>query len=166
VNFATGVTQISTDVPKDSTVATLRKPRVFKSNNASVLKEVDNYLDSLGSTKLKVRNLHQHLLTVLPENLQPSKRTLERMLNHRFHLRYGKFGPANFKYGDPAFDEKRLWVTRLLAQFFLEEVVLISVDESNFRSDVIPRTQWSFSPLLARKRLRQQSKAEETQNKR
>ena len=53
-------------------------------------------------------------------------------------MRYGKTQAANVRYRDPTFNDKRLWVSRLLAQFLVEDAIIISVDESNFRSDVLP----------------------------
>lgn len=58
---------------------------------------------------------------------------------------------ANLKYKDPSFNEKRLWVSRLLAQFMFEDVVIISVDESHFRSDTLPHRQWQFKPQIKAK---------------
>lgn len=47
----------------------------------------------------------------------PSVATLLKVLKSRFALRYGKDQAANVKYRDPAFNERRLWISRLLAQF-------------------------------------------------
>jgi hypothetical protein len=44
---------------------------------------------------------------------------------------------SNLKYSDPLYNEKRLWVSRLLTTFLKDDAIIISVDESNFRSDVI-----------------------------
>jgi hypothetical protein len=35
-----------------------------------------------------------------------------------------------------------------LAYFLIEDYVIISVDESNFRSDVTNNRQWEFNPLV------------------
>jgi hypothetical protein len=51
---------------------------------------------------------------------------------------------ANTKYRDPDYNEKRLWVCRLLAQFMIEDAVIISLDESNFKHSALPRKQWQF----------------------
>jgi len=42
---------------------------------------------------------------------------------------------ANSKYNDPTYDEKRKWISRLLSWFYLNNYLIVSVDESNFRSD-------------------------------
>ena len=47
----------------------------------------------------------------------PSHPTLSKILKEEFKLKFGKFESASIKYQDVAFDEKRLWISRLLAQF-------------------------------------------------
>ena len=53
-------------------------------------------------------------------------------------MKFGKTQASNLKYRDPAYNEKRLWISRMLSQFMLEDAVIITVDESNFRSDCLP----------------------------
>ena len=62
-----------------------------------------------------------------------------------FHLKYSSLNKANLKYRDPTYNDKRIWVSRVLAQFLFEEALIISVDESNFRSDSLPNKQWQFN---------------------
>lgn len=76
-----------------------------------------------------------HLGSVLDERVVPSITTLHKILADKFHLKYGPLEQANLKYRDPTFNEKRLWISRLLAQFMFEDTLIVSVDESNFRSD-------------------------------
>jgi len=40
---------------------------------------------------------------------------MQKILIQDFGLRYRATNAANIKYNDPDFDEKRLWVSRLLA---------------------------------------------------
>ena len=47
-------------------------------------------------------------------------------------------------YKNPAFDDKRLWVCRLLAQFVTDGALVISVDESHLRSDGAKQFRWQF----------------------
>ena len=46
------------------------------------------------------------------------------------------------RYNDESFDEKRIWVSRLLAQFIMDNVVIISIDESGFQSGYGPGMKW------------------------
>ena len=43
------------------------------------------------------------------------------------------------KYTDPTFDEKRLWISRLLAQFIVEGAIIVSIDESSIRTQGLPK---------------------------
>ena len=52
------------------------------------------------------------------------------------------------RFLDPTYNEKRLWVSRLLAQFLLEGDLIISIDESNFRSDSFSKRKWTFAPKV------------------
>ena len=78
------------------------------------------------------------MLIRLPEELVPSTVTLRKIMKKEFNLKYKRVEKANAKYRDPSFNEKRLWISRLVAQFIKEEVILISIDESNFRHDALP----------------------------
>ena len=78
------------------------------------------------------------MLIRLPEEQVPSTVTLRKIMKKKFNLKYKRVEKANAKYRDPSFNEKRLWISRLVAQFIKEEVILISIDESNFRHDALP----------------------------
>lgn len=93
----------------------------------------------------------------------PSGSTILRILKETFHLKFGKASNSNPKYRDPTYNEKRLWVSRLLAQFLLEDAVVISVDESNFRSDHYPAKQWSFDSSGMFKDVKQRENKSSTQ---
>jgi hypothetical protein len=62
---------------------------------------------------------------------------LAHILKTKFKLKYKKLEKSNIKYSDPLYNEKRLWVSKLLTMFLIEDAVIISVDESNFRSEVL-----------------------------
>ena len=62
----------------------------------------------------------------------------------RFHLKFSRTQKSKLKYRDPNLDTKRQWVSRLLAQFMLERAIIISIDESSFRSDPLPAKMWQF----------------------
>ena len=63
----------------------------------------------------------------------------------KFNLRYLCNDRANTKYRDPAYNEKRMWSSRIIAQFINEDAIIISIDESNFKSDCYPSKQWQFN---------------------
>lgn len=57
-------------------------------------------------------------------------------------MKFTKFPSALLRYNDPTYDPKRLWVSRLLTLFMMDDFYIISIDESNFKSDSINTMQW------------------------
>lgn len=74
----------------------------------------------------------------------PCVSTLKSILKSHFSLRYKKTDKSKLKYKDPTYNEKRLWVSKLLAQFHFDNALIVSVDESNFRSQVLNGKQWEL----------------------
>jgi hypothetical protein len=77
----------------------------------------------------------------------PKFNEISSLLRSKFNIRFGKFDPALIRYRDPDLMPKRVWVCRLLTQMMMEDVLIISIDESNFRSDVISKRQWQVKQL-------------------
>ena len=63
-------------------------------------------------------------------------------MKHKFNLKYKKLDKADTKYNDSCYNEKRIWISRLVAQFLKEDAIVICIDESNFRHDALPGKQW------------------------
>jgi len=96
-------------------------------------------------------SIYTYLQNHLPVPLHaPSLPIIQSILTQHFHLRYRRASPAATRYLDPSFNEKRLWTSRLLAQFLFEGAVIISIDESNFRADSFSKRQWCFQPKVAK----------------
>ena len=53
---------------------------------------------------------------------------------------------------DPIYSHKRLWVCRLLTQFMFEDMLVISIDESNTRSDKLGGKSWKFNTRIINRR--------------
>lgn len=49
---------------------------------------------------------------------------------------------ANYRYRDPYYDRKRLWVSRLVTQFVLDGATVVSIDETHFRHDSFKWKAW------------------------
>ena len=64
------------------------------------------------------------------------------MLREDFQLRFRFSNAAKIKYNDVSFDEKRVWVSRLLAQFMFSGVIIISIDESSFKQESVAKRYW------------------------
>jgi len=79
-------------------------------------------------------------------------------MKNEFSLKYKRYDKANTKYRDSAYNEKRIWISRLIAQFIKEDAIVISIDESNFRHDQYPTKQWQFNmDTIYRKGLKKKS---------
>lgn len=137
--------------------------KVRFSSDPQLLDEISRFLDAYSHYKLKIRNLHIYLLQRLPRRQVPSQQTLLQIIKGTFHLRYGARPAAMPKYGDPMYNEKRLWVSRLLAQFLVENVVIVSIDECNFKSSNLTRQSWAFNSSLAFKRIKMQQRLDSFQ---
>jgi hypothetical protein len=136
-----------------------KSTRKTKIKDKLILNEIEKYLEMHGIYGLTALLLQKHLKEVFKASTDvvPSLPTIQKILRETFHLKFGRLNKANVKYSDAMYNEKRLWISRLLAQFFLEQVIIISVDESNFKSDALPHMQWRFNPVLG-KRKRVQAK--------
>ena len=78
----------------------------------------------------------------------PAHSTLQNIMQTVFHQHYKKDDPACVRYRDSIYNSKRLWISRLIAQLMHDEVIILSVDESNIRSDAFKQKQWQFNPKL------------------
>ena len=47
-----------------------------------------------------------------------------------------------------------------MAQFLLEDVVIVAIDECNFRNDTLTKKQWTFTSKLAFKQIKNNHKLE------
>lgn len=75
---------------------------------------------------------------------------LRKILNEHFLLRFRPMAAAHIKYNDTEFDSKRVWVSRLLAQFLMSDVLVVSIDESSFKQAGIPKRCWQADADLVR----------------
>ena len=64
------------------------------------------------------------------------------MLHDDFQLKYRLTKAANVKYNDSDYDDKRRWISRLLAQFVKAGVIIVSIDESSFKQEGLPTRHW------------------------
>jgi hypothetical protein len=87
-----------------------------------------------------------------PDMTVPSVSTVTRILQGPFRLHYRPSNPASTKYNDSTYLSKRLWVGRLLAQFLFDDALILSIDESNIRSDKLGGRAWMLNPRLIKKK--------------
>ncbi len=60
----------------------------------------------------------------------------------RFGLTFKDTRTDLARYNDELLDEKRIWISRLLDQFLMDNVVIISIDESGLQSGYGPGLTW------------------------
>lgn len=112
------------------------------------LDAIKRYLEKFGIHGLTLKKVQQFIQSEHPELKALHCKTISDILKKRFHLNYKKMNSAHFRYKDPVFNEKRLWVCRLLTQFLLDGAVIVSVDESHIRSDSLNQFSWRFDPKV------------------
>jgi hypothetical protein len=103
-----------------------------------LLAAIEEFFDKNGYYTASVQQIKNYLLSVLDENEVPGVSSIAKIIKKTFHLKFASLNKANLKYRDPTYNEKRKWVSRLLSQFMKEDALIISIDESNFRSDSLP----------------------------
>lgn len=94
-----------------------------------------------------------------PTSKVPSNFWLQRILLTKFNLVFRRgINTSCYMYQSPSFHQRRLWASRLLAHFFLNEpdLLIVSIDESSFRSDRLPKSAWAQEVYLGKRRLRVQ----------
>lgn len=99
-------------------------------------------MQSIGLTRVTLANIVAKLSADGPANYIPSATAVQTILREKFGLKYRAANAANTKYNDTTYDEKRLWVSRLLAQFLMADVIVISIDESSFKQEGIRHRYW------------------------
>ena len=66
----------------------------------------------------------------------PTIPILHDIVHNKFNLKFGSLKTTTLKYFEGTYEEKRIWVSRLLAQFHMDNAMIISIDESNIKSDI------------------------------
>jgi len=125
---------------------TIRK--VLRRDDPLVRLAITDYLQKKGIHDLTLRKVQSHICSFTPGRTPLAMTIISKMLRDIYHLDYKSLNTAMFRYRDPYYDEKRLWVSRLLAQFQLDDVLLISIDESGFRGDAALGKRWQFHPKM------------------
>ena len=109
---------------------------------------IEDYLQKHGVHGLTARKVQAHIHQFQPDKKPLRAPDVSYLLKNVYHLNFRKLDAASFRYRDPFYDEKRLWVSRLLAQFQLDGALIISIDESGFRMDASVGKRWQFHPKV------------------
>jgi hypothetical protein len=79
-----------------------------------LVQKTGEYLLEKGLIGLKVGNVVNHLHATMTQSKLPDVMQVSHVLKKEFKLAYRKYDGAMVNYTDPQFDEKRLWVSRLV----------------------------------------------------
>lgn len=130
-----------------------------------ILGAIESYLKVNGINGLSLQKVYNHIRQSLPDVYPPSIGTLSVIIRSSFCLNFNKFSPANARYKDPRYDEKRLWVSRLLTYMLMNKMVIVSIDESNFRSRMTNGYRWNFDSEVQKRRVRKLLDKQQHQHK-
>jgi hypothetical protein len=106
---------------------------------------VKSAIESIGLPHLTLAKVLAFLKSAGGLRKCPGRSTVRTILHRDFQLRFRASNAANIKYNDISYDAKRVWVSRLLAQFAMAGVVVISIDESSFKQEGLPGRYWQAS---------------------
>ncbi len=114
------------------------KERAAKRREA-LTERILEYMQRFGTHNMTLTKIQDYISKSGPAiERPPSGVMISKLLHKKFNMRYGRLNPAVLRYRDPDFDEKRIWVCRLIAQFIYEGALVVSIDEANFRADSLP----------------------------
>ena len=89
--------------------------------NTVLLEAIKDYIELNTSFDVTVSRLQHYLTGLTASNPNkyafkvPSSFVIRQILREKMFLKYGRMNTANLKYKDPTYNEKRLWIARLLA---------------------------------------------------
>ena len=92
----------------------LPKGRLLRKEDPVVHEAVRDYLQLYGIYKLTLKSVQNHIALSQPQQKPLRLNDIQEILRKQYHLDYRHLNPADFRYRDPAFNEKRVWVSRLL----------------------------------------------------
>ncbi len=101
-----------------------------------------SYIHHHGLQNVTLKKLASYINSALPHKEPLGVDSVRSLLIEQFNIKYGPFNASRYRYEDPNYDEKRLQVCRLLAQFHLEGAIIVSIDESNFKHGALPNHRW------------------------
>ena len=73
---------------------------------------------------------------------QPSYQVVRQIFKDRLGIKFRGYKPANLRYNDEKFDDKRLAISRVLAQLMKNDQLLISADEAHFNHIQYQKRSW------------------------
>ena len=114
------------------------------SKDPDTIEQVIQTVKELGLQRLSVKKVAA-ALQQKEGHKQPSNKVVRTIFKDRLGIKYRSFNSANLRYNDEKFDDKRLVVSRLLAQVMKNDCLLISIDEAHFNHIQYQRRSWQPS---------------------
>lgn len=111
-------------------------------DRSPLLQQTQAAVEAIGLPYVNAAKILAHMRSEQQVEKLPCATTVRQVLRRDFKLRYRLTNAASIKYNDTDYDEKRLWISRLLAQFMMADVVIVSIDESSFKQEGIPSRYW------------------------
>ena len=85
-------------------------------DNPRVIDRVRLAIEAIGFHNISALSIERNFRSnLLPGIIVPSLSSIKAILKKHFHLRFKAAKPAMVKYIDPTYNERRLWVSRILA---------------------------------------------------
>jgi hypothetical protein len=107
-------------------------------DRGQLLHQTQAAVEAIGLPYVNTVKILAHMRSEQKVEKLPCATTVNQVLRRDFKLRYRLTNAASIKYNDTDYDEKRRWISRLLAQFMMADVVIVSIDESSFKQEGIP----------------------------
>ena len=94
----------------------VRQPQISMPKNPDILQAVKRVLEKISSPQMTIKDVEKGVVVELGDSRQvPGSGVIRTILKETFLLRYRSARGELYRYNDPRFDNKRLWVCRLLA---------------------------------------------------
>ena len=88
---------------------------VYKKDDTEVKDLILKYIQQYSYCKMNLKELRMFLLQHLEAARVPSMPIISKIIKEDFHLKNATYKGSMYKYQDPSYNEKRLWISRLLA---------------------------------------------------
>jgi hypothetical protein len=106
-----------------------------------IIAAIGAQISQIGLHKLSVAKV---LAGLKNSNLDriPSLTVVSKLMKEHYALSYRHYDTAKIRYNHPAFDEKRLWVAKLVTYLLKSNAVVVSIDESSFCTKLPSSRRW------------------------
>ena len=131
---------------------THRKNRT-RVNDKLLIDTIGECIKTNGLHALTIKQIREYIGQAQIPNLKvPGKDTVSMILKEKFLLRHVKYDGSIARYRDPLYNDRRIWLARIMTQLICEDVLIVSIDETHFRSDIAMKKRWQVKSVNDSKR--------------